>query len=110
MTVSADAPVGKADWYLNAGFVPLGRSTPAPGQTWSNSNLVIESCQGLGTNTQKAAHSAVYCEKVNHLHYVMQFQPPSHFWALQGAESVIFLVLAGVLLGLTVLAVRRWRT
>jgi CHASE1-domain containing sensor protein len=72
--------------------------------------LVVENCQGAGYGTQKAAHSAIYCEKANHLHYVMQFQPPSHFWALQGAESALFLFLAGVLLGLTVLAVRRWRT
>jgi hypothetical protein len=110
VTVGADAPVGNTDWYLNAGFVPIGRSTPAPGQTWANSNLVIEKCQGLGYGTQKAAHSATYCERANHLHYVMQFQPPGHFWPLQGAESAIFLVLAGALLALTVLAVRRWRT
>ena len=110
VSVSANTPVGNSDWYLNAGFVPLGRSTPAPGQAWSSYNLVVENCQGAGYGTQKAAHSAIYCEKANHLHYVMQFQPPSHFWALQGAESALFLFLAGVLLGLTVLAVRRWRT
>jgi hypothetical protein len=40
----------------------------------------------------------------------MQFQPPSHFWALQAAESAVFLGAAGALLGLTVIAVRRWRT
>ncbi len=109
-TVSAYTPVGNSYWYLNAGFVPLGRSNPGPGQTWSSNDLVIENCQAGGYVAKKAVHSAAYCEKVNHLHYVMQFQPPSHFWALQGAESAIFLVLAGVLLGLTVLAVRRWRT
>jgi hypothetical protein len=41
---------------------------------------------------------------------VEQIQPASHFWALQAVESVIFVAAAGVLLGLTVLAVRRWRT
>jgi hypothetical protein len=110
VTVSAYTPVGNSYWYLNAGFVPIGRSTPGPGLTWSSNDLVMEKCQAAGYGAQKAAHSATYCEKANHLHYVMQFQPPSHFWALQGAETTIFLVLAGVLLGLTVLAVRRWRT
>ncbi|MGA2529447.1 MAG: hypothetical protein ABSG36_09840 [Acidimicrobiales bacterium] len=38
------------------------------------------------------------------------FQPASHFWVLQEAENGIFLVLAGILLGLGVRAARRWRT
>jgi hypothetical protein len=109
-SVSASASVGNNDWLLNAGFVPLGRSTPAPGQTWSSNDSIIQNCQNFASGAQKPTHSATYCEKLNHLHYVMQFQPASHFWALQGAESVVFLVLAGILLGLTVVAVRRWRT
>ena len=108
--VSVEAPLGNNDWFLNEGFVPLGRSTPAPGQTWSSNNSVIQNCQNFAPGGQKAAHGLTYCEKLYHLHYVVQFQPASHFWALQGAESGIFLVLAGVLLGLTVLTVRRWRT
>jgi hypothetical protein len=103
--------VYNTDWYLNAGFVPLGRSTPAPGQTWSSDDAVISKCQGpVSAAAQKPAHSATYCENAHRLHYVMQFQPPGHFWALQGAESAIFLGAAGILLGLTVVAVRRWRT
>lgn len=39
-----------------------------------------------------------------------QFQPPSHFWSLQTAESAIFLGLALGLLGIAVMAVGRWRT
>jgi hypothetical protein len=41
---------------------------------------------------------------------VVQYQPTSHFWALQGVESAIFIGAALVLLGITVVAVRRWRT
>jgi hypothetical protein len=96
-------------WFLHAGFVSLGRSTPAPGQTWSSTEQIIQNCQGI-SGGQKPLHSNSYCERVNHLHYVMQFQPPSHFWALQAAESAIFLGIAGVLVGLTVLTVRWWRT
>ncbi len=109
-SVSASASVGNTDWHLTAGFVPLGRTTPAPGQTWSSNDSIIQNCQNFASGAQKPTHSATYCEKLNHLHYVMQFQPASHFWALQGAESGVFLVLAGILLGLTVVAVRRWRT
>ena len=50
------------------------------------------------------------CIAQNKLHYLFQYQPTSHFWTLQGAESAIFIGAALVLLGVTVLAVRRWRT
>ena len=109
-SVNASASIGNNDWLLNSGFVPLGRSTPSPGQTWSSNNSVIQSCQNFAPGGQKPAHDTAYCEKLNHLHYVVQFQPASHFWALQGVESGIFLILAGILLGLTVLVVRTWRT
>jgi hypothetical protein len=45
---------------------------------------------------------------VAHIHYVFQYQPESHYWALQGAEMAIFLGMALLLLGVTVIAVRRW--
>jgi hypothetical protein len=110
-TVSAWAPVGNVDWYLNAGFLPLGQSVPASGATWSSNDQLMETCQGQSdAGSGKALHSPSFCEKVHHLHYVMQFQPPGHFWALQTAESGIFLGLSGALLGLALLAVRRWRT
>ncbi len=38
-----------------------------------------------------------------------RFQPPSHFWPLQIAESVIFLGFTLALLGFAVLVVKRWR-
>ena len=108
VSVSASDPVGGVDWVLNSGFLPLGDSIPPPGQTWSSNDQTIASCQGSGA--EKAAHSVTYCEKALHLHYVEQIRPASHFWALQAVESAIFIAAAGVLLGLTVLAVRRWRT
>jgi hypothetical protein len=111
VTVNAWAPVGNTDWYLNAGFVPIGSSAPASGQAWSSNDLVMETCQdGSNAGSDKSLHSGSHCEKIHHVHYVMQFQPPSHFWALQAAESGIFLGLACGLLALSLLAVRRWRT
>jgi hypothetical protein len=109
------APYGQGSnpdwWYLHAGFVPLGSMGPAPGQTWSSNDQLIESCQSpISGNEQTVLQSAGHCERVNHLHYVQQFQPGSHFWGLQSAESAIFVVAACLLLGLTLQAVRRWRT
>jgi hypothetical protein len=45
---------------------------------------------------------------VAHIHYIFQFQPESHYWALQGTETAIFLGMALLLLGVTVIAVRKW--
>jgi hypothetical protein len=49
-----------------------------------------------------------HCAALAHVHYVMQFQPASHYWALQGAETAIFAGIAVLLLGVTVIAVRKW--
>jgi hypothetical protein len=89
-------------WYLNGGFVPNGRSTPAPGQSWSSFNSLMENCPG-DAGYGKPVHSEAYCEKLHHVHNVLEFQPPSHFRPLEAAESAIFLGIAAALLGLTVL-------
>jgi hypothetical protein len=44
------------------------------------------------------------------VHYVFQYQPASHYWALQGIELAIFLGLGLLLLAFTVIRVKRWRT
>jgi hypothetical protein len=106
--VSAYNPSGANDWVLNSGFLPLGDSAPPPGQTWASNDQTMARCQGFGA--EKASHNVPYCEKALHLHYVVQIQPASHFWALQAVESAIFVAAASGLIGLTVLAVRRWRT
>ena len=91
-------------WVLQSGFVPLGRSSPAPGKTWQSFNLWISDCKPPPPGEAKQ------CVAQRAFHYVVQLQPTSHFWALQGTESSIFVGAALVLLGVTVLAVRRWRT
>jgi hypothetical protein len=47
---------------------------------------------------------------LSHLHFVVQYQPDSHYWALQGIETAIFLGLGLLLLGLTVVKLKNWRT
>jgi hypothetical protein len=91
-------------WVLHSGFVPIGRSSPAPGKTWQSVTSWISNCKAPPPNETKQ------CIAQRTLHYVVQLQPTSYFWALQGAESAVFFGAALVLLGVTVLAVRRWRT
>jgi hypothetical protein len=79
-------------WVLNSGLVPAGRTSPAPGQTWwTGLSALYRSCSSQAQTNAGQAHCAV----VAHIHYVYQYQPESHYWALQGAE-------------MTVIAVRRW--
>jgi ABC-type transport system involved in multi-copper enzyme maturation permease subunit len=91
-------------WVLNSGFVPLGRSSPAPGKTWQSFTTWISDCNPPPPSERKQ------CIAQRAFHYVVQLQPTGHFWALQGAESAVFVGAALVLLGVAVLAVRRWRT
>jgi hypothetical protein len=97
-------------WLQQMGYVPDGRLSQAPGQSWSSTGYRIFQCQGYGGGSARPAHSTSYCEKLFHLHFVVQFQPEGHFWPLQTAESAIFIGISAVLLGITMLAVRRWRT
>ena len=92
-------------WVLNSGLLPAARTSPAPGQTWST--LVpprFYSCAGQAQTNADVARCAIQAR----VHYVIQFQPDSHYWALQGVETAIFAALAAALLGVTVLVVRRW--
>jgi uncharacterized membrane protein YoaK (UPF0700 family) len=49
------------------------------------------------------------CLKINHIQLVNYYQPLSRYWPLQWTESAVYLAAAIVLLGVTVLAVKRWR-
>ncbi len=88
-------------WVLASGFVPADRTSPLPGQPWSNG--LGRACTVTSTSTTALAH----CLASHHIHYVVLYQPESHYWWLQGAETGVFLVLAALMLGLTVMAVRR---
>ncbi|MGA8295687.1 MAG: hypothetical protein WB770_01435 [Acidimicrobiales bacterium] len=96
------------NWVLNQGFLPLRQSSPGHGMTWRSENAVINSCTNPGGG--KATVSVQHCESLLKLHYVFEIQPGSHYWLLQLAELGVFVAAALVLLALTVVAVRRWRT
>jgi hypothetical protein len=92
-------------WLLNSGFVPAGRTSPAPGQTWQASPP--DSYFTCAEHARSPAADA-RCAALAHVHVVYEFQPASHYWGLQAAETAIFAGLALLLLGVTVIAVRWW--
>jgi len=107
-TVAPTAPSNA--WVLNEGFVPLGRASPAPGRSWQSANDVIAGCTNRVGRSARPVHTIQQCAALHKLHYVFQLQPGGHYWALQAAESAVFLAASCVLFALTVLAVQRWRT
>jgi hypothetical protein len=94
-------------WYLNSGYVPDGRVSPRSGQRWNTGYEMIARC--MAPLNGRPAPSMARCLSQLKLHFVAQYQPANHYWALQGGETAIFLVAGLVLLGMTVLGVRRWR-
>ncbi len=110
-------PTGSA-WVTNAGYVPLGRLSPAAGQSWQSGEEAIANCTTTLTHT--ATSSAQFeaiasrawstCTSRAKVHLVTQFQPSSHFWPLQGLEFAIFLGVALALFVTAGLAVQWWRT
>lgn len=96
------------NWVLDQGYLPLGQSSPGHWITWQSESAAMESCTNPGGG--KAVDSVQHCESLLKLHYVIQMQPGSHYWALQLAEAGVFVAGACVLFALALVAVRRCRT
>jgi len=101
-------------WIQNSGIVPLNRLTPLPGKTWNSASTGFYKCTTnllpKGGSEHQYSNAYRFCSVTLRLHYVIQYQPASHFWRLQEVESALYVLGALVLLGVTVWAVRRWRT
>jgi hypothetical protein len=99
-------------WFFNSGYVPIGRTTPAPGQNWNtgwNEMLNCESSNNVLTTYKNNTDAAdIHCQAVTHLHFVLLYQPFSHFWQLQLVETGVYVVAAAVLFGLCMLGMRRF--
>ena len=90
---------------LNAAYLPLGRTSPAPGQTWTSAPVHAGSCLYQAQSQAALDH----CAAAARLHFVFEYQPESHYWALQSAETAVYLGMAVVLAAVTLAAVRRWQ-
>ncbi|HXY43692.1 MAG TPA: hypothetical protein VEH29_05865 [Acidimicrobiales bacterium] len=101
-----------AGWIINSGYVPIGRNSPGPGQNWNTGLNKLYSSLGrcAGRNGQITNAGYQRCVTQLRLHWVTQYQPASHFWALQSAETAVFVGAGLVLCALTVLSVSHWRT
>ncbi len=99
-------------WLLNEGILPTGQTFPSLGATWdARPPARLSSCLDAVKAHSAAGYSAAeaHCATLAHVHYVIQYQPASHYWALQGAETAIFLGMAFALLAVAAIAVRQWR-
>lgn len=96
-------------WMLHWGILPAGRTSPLPGHAWSTVPRRFTACTSAAKSQLAQTHVTPWphCLVVNHLRSVVSYQPASHYWPIQGAETGIFVAAAVLLLGLTVLGVRR---
>ncbi len=114
---SSPVAVQQVGYVLHSALLPIGQTSPALGQTWSGAELsrigamrCIDHCtRFLQGDGPAFVERQLRCATAAHLHLVVQYQPESHFWPLQGAETAIFLGVALVLLVVTFVSVRRWR-
>jgi hypothetical protein len=97
LTAAAFSPAGP---YLgiSQGFIGPNGQTPASGSTESvyNSMVVPAVCQKANENG-----SPLSCLAAHGYRGYATYQPASRFWAFQGIETGIFVVLAAVLVGVT---------
>jgi ABC-type transport system involved in multi-copper enzyme maturation permease subunit len=108
--------VGLDGYVLQEAYLRPGQTSPPAGQTWDGvwkaggPWKVMSNCtsrlQGAGPSYQERI---AHCAATAHLQLVVQYQPESHYWPLQGVETGIFLGLSLVLFGATYLALRWWR-
>lgn len=89
-------------WVLNFGYLPFGRTTPGAGRTWSTLSHQVLACFHRVSSAGEE-----HCALVAHLHWVWQYQPESHYWSLQWAETAIFLGAAIACMVATLVAVHR---
>jgi hypothetical protein len=119
---SGFAPVGSA-WQLSAGFVgangqplllPLSTNGAVIGGGADGVGLPVSSlpaaCQQLAGNGRlgpAAYHAVVSCAQADGIRGFVTYQPASRYWAFQGIETGIFLLLAAALIGVAFAVVSR---
>lgn len=100
-------------WILREGFLPLGQLSPPTGRTWNSWadagwTCYLRSWVPVGPNGRTRVPTLDQaCLAAHRLHYVIQYQPQSHYWQLQVEESAIFLVAGLALAAVAYLVVRR---
>ena len=110
-------------WQLGAGFVgangqplilPLSTNGAVIGGVGAGVGLPVSSlpaqCQaaaGNGPLTPAAYHAVVSCAQAHGIRGYVTYQPASRYWAFQGIETGIFLLLAAALIAVAFAVVSR---
>jgi hypothetical protein len=119
--VSAGFTPAGSSWQLATGFVgangqPLSipQSSNGPVIGAGGNPLPVSalpaSCQpasGNGPLSQAAYHAVVSCAQAHGIRGYVTYQPASRYWAFQGIETGIFLLLAAALIAVTFAVVMR---
>lgn len=87
-------------WVLNEGFLPVGALSPPAGSSWTSGYALAGACSPAGNR---------HCLITEHLRWVVQYQPASHFWPMQLEELAIYLGLTGLLVAVAASRVRLWQ-
>jgi len=99
---SGSEVVNPDDWSLGFGY----RFVPSAHETGASAALVAQRCEAQNYNDSPY----LSCLSSHHVQMGTFYQAGDHYWELQWRESALLLAAAGVLIGLTVGSVRRWRT
>jgi hypothetical protein len=110
-------------WQLAAGYVGAdGRPISIPLSTnglvlgTANGGIPVSSlpapCQALAGSgntplSAAAQHAVLSCAQAHHIRAYFTYQPASRYWAFQGIETGIFVLLAAALLAVTFAVVTR---
>ena len=113
-------PAGSA-WQLATGFVgangqpiSIPQSTNGPVLGVGLAGLPVSAlpaqCQaaaGNGPFTPATYHAVLSCAQAQHIQGYVSYQPASRYWAFQGIETGIFVLLAATLLAITFAVITR---
>jgi hypothetical protein len=94
-------------WYIGAGF----RYIPGTHRGTLTADQVARRCQTQWLHLPNQVNERAYsqCLVSHDVQGGAFYQPASHYWTLQWGESAIYVVLAAILFGVALWAVRRWR-
>ena len=104
------APFTSAGSYLpvSEGVVGPNGTTPlSTGAVGVDGVPVPAACQQFMAKNSFNLHPVLSCMTAHDYRGYVTYQPASRFWAFQGIETGIFLLLAAVLIGITFRVLRR---
>ncbi len=110
-----------SSWQLAAGYVGAGGQpisipqstngqvlgTAAGGLPVSSLPAPCQAAAGSGPFTRATYHAVLSCAQAHHIQAYVTYQPASRYWAFQGIETGIFVLLAAALLAITFAVVSR---